>query len=159
MLMHSFLRPLGVGSMISFYTVDDEYGDFCNFSRHGVVMDEEYWPTVEHYFQAQKFLETEYRQRIRAARTPKEAKNLGMTRKIALRSDWEAVKVDVMRRAVLAKFNKHADVAKKLLETGGQPIVENAPGDYFWGCGKLGNGENWLGEILMETRERLRQDC
>ncbi len=40
---------------ILFFVAADEYGDFSNFSRHGVELDGRYWPTVEHYFQAQKF--------------------------------------------------------------------------------------------------------
>jgi ribA/ribD-fused uncharacterized protein len=62
-----------------------------------------------------------------------------------------------MRRAVRAKFQTHADIREILLGTGDAPIVENAPGDYYWGCGKDGSGKNRLGQILMEVREALRQ--
>lgn len=142
--------------MISFYVPSDEYGFLCNFSAHGFVIGGVYWRTAEHFFQAQKFLDTEYAERIRAVRTPGEAKNLGRTRKIPIRTDWENVKVDVMRQAVLAKFTTHEELRERLLATGNQEIVENAPGDTFWGCGKFGNGQNWLGRILMECREQLR---
>ena len=84
--------------MISFYVPSDEYGFLCNFSAHGFTLADRYWPTVEHYFQSQKFAGTEHEERIRVSRTPKEAKNLGQTRELPLRSDWENVKVDVMRR-------------------------------------------------------------
>ena len=141
--------------MISFYVVSDEYGFLCNFSAHGFILDDVYWPTVEHYFQAQKFAGSEYAERIQAARTPKEAKQLGRTRRIALRADWEDVKVDVMRDAVRAKFKSHPKLAAALMETGSEEIVENAPSDFFWGCGKTGTGENWLGRILMEVRSEL----
>lgn len=143
--------------MISFYTPNDKYGYLCNFSSHGFMLDDVYWPTVEHYFQAQKFAGSEHAEKIRIARSPKEAKNLGMTRKLTIRPDWETVKVDIMRRAVLAKFRAHADLRERLLATGNQEIVENAPGDYFWGCGKLGGGQNWLGKILMEVRSSLSE--
>ena len=86
---------------------------------------------------------------------PQEAKNLGMTRKNPLRPDWEEVKIDVMRRAVTAKFKTHQEIAERLLATGSEEIVEDSPGDYFWGCGKLGSGQNWLGRILMEVRANL----
>jgi len=97
-----------------------------------------------------------YRERIRVSRTPKDAKTLGQTRKRPLRSDWEDVKVDVMRTALLAKFTTHADLCNALLNTGEEELVENAPTDYFWGCGQLGSGQNMLGKLLMETREVLR---
>ena len=142
--------------MISFYVPTDEFGFLCNFSAHGFSTDGRYWPTVEHYFQAQKFAGTEYEERIRISRTPKEAKNLGQTRERTLRSDWDQVKVEVMRAALLAKFTTHDELRKALLETGDEEIVENAPTDYFWGCGQLGGGQNMLGKLLMETRQALR---
>ena len=86
----------------------------------------------------------------------REAKNLGQSRKVPLREDWEDVKVDVMRRAVTAKFTTHTDLQIALLSTGEQDLVENAPSDYFWGSGALGSGKNMLGQILMQTRQQLR---
>ena len=61
-----------------------------------------------------------------------------------------------MRRAVLRKFWTHAAIRQALLATGSRPLVENAPADYFWGCGADGSGENWLGVILMDVRAALR---
>ena len=69
----------------------------------------------------------------------------------------KAIKDDVMRRAVLQKFQTHDEIGYILLETGDELIVENAPGDYYWGCGKDGTGKNKLGLILMEVREKLRE--
>jgi hypothetical protein len=58
-------------------------------------------------------------------------------------------------KAVLRKFETHADIREVLLSTGNELIVENAPGDYYWGCGADGSGKNRLGQILMEVREIL----
>lgn len=141
---------------IYFYTTQDEYGCFSNFSRHGFQLDNKYWKTSEHYFQAQKFAGTKYEDKVRESRSPKEAAQLGRRRDFPLRKDWESVKDDVMRRAVLAKFQKHEDIRQILLDTGDKELVENAPGDYYWGCGKDGSGKNMLGIILMEVRDQLR---
>lgn len=62
-----------------------------------------------------------------------------------------------MRRAVLRKFETHADIRKVLLDTGTEELVENAPGDVYWGCGADGSGQNKLGRILMATRTLLQQ--
>ena len=140
---------------VYFYSRTDAFGDFSNFSSHGIEMEGEWWPTVEHYFQAQKFLDEDYRVRIRGCHSAKQAAELGRSRKVPLRADWKAVKDDIMRAAVLKKFRTHAALAELLLSTGDAPIVENAPGDYYWGCGKDGTGLNRLGEILMETRALL----
>jgi len=141
---------------IYFYTIHDNYGCFSNFSRHGFELDGVYWKTSEHYFQAQKFVDTKYLDKVREARSPKDAATLGRRRDFPLRDDWEAVKDDVMRQAVLKKFQTHDDIRKILLDTGDEDLVENAPGDYYWGCGKDGTGKNMLGIILMEVREQLR---
>lgn len=142
--------------VIYFYSTQGEYGCFSNFSRHGFELDGKYWKTSEHYFQAQKFAGTAYEEQVRLASTAKQAAALGRRRDFPLRHDWEQVKDDVMRRAVLRKFETHADIHTTLLATGDRDLIENAPGDYYWGCGKDGTGQNRLGQILMETRAKLR---
>jgi ribA/ribD-fused uncharacterized protein len=143
---------------IYFYSsTENSYGCFSNFSRHGFELDGVYWPTSEHFFQAQKFVGTPYAETIRQAKTPKQAAEMGRDPARPLRADWEQVKDDVMRRGVLRKFETHADIRSVLLSTGDELIVENAPGDYYWGCGRDGTGQNRLGQILMEVRQRLRE--
>jgi N-glycosidase YbiA len=138
---------------ICFYNTINKYGCFSNFSRHGFELDGLYWMTSEHYFQAQKFPNTPHLEEIRLAKTPKQAAIMGRDRRLPLRPDWEQVKDDVMRKAVLKKFQTHSDIREILLSTGDEELVENAPGDYYWGCGKDGTGKNMLGIILMEVRE------
>lgn len=140
---------------IYFYSTVGDYGCFSNFSRHGFGLDGKYWRTSEHYFQAQKFAGTVHENKVREARTPRQAAALGRRRDLPLRKDWEDVKDDVMRRAVLRKFETHADIRAILLGTDDAELVENAPNDYYWGCGKDGSGKNMLGKILMETRAQL----
>ena len=143
---------------IYFYSTQGDYGCFSNFSRHGFELDGKYWPTSEHYFQAQKFAgHPEHVEAVRTAKTAKEAAARGRDRSRPLRADWEQVKDDVMRRAVLSKFEAHADIRATLLSTGNEQIVENAPKDYYWGCGSDGSGKNMLGKISMEVRATLRE--
>lgn len=141
---------------IYFYSRTDEYGDFCNFSLHGFELDGTYWRTVEHFFQAQKFAGTDHETAIQRARTPGDAKELGRTTKHPLRADWENVKDSIMHRAVLRKFQSHEDIRRRLLDTDDEELVENAPGDYYWGCGADGTGQNKLGRIIMAVRDALR---
>lgn len=143
---------------ITFYKVKDAYGCFSNFSRHGFKLDGKHWKTSEHYFQAKKFYETKYEEEIRLAKTPMDAARMGRDRRKPLRKDWEEVKDDIMRRAVLEKFKSHKDIQQILLSTGTEEIVENTLDDYYWGCGKDGKGRNMLGKILMETRDILRKN-
>lgn len=141
---------------IYFYDTTGRYGCFSNFSRHGFELAGVYWATSEHYFQAQKFAGTSHVEDIRLAPTPKEAANRGRQRTRPLRPDWEQVKDDVMRTAVRRKFESHANIRAVLLATGDEELVEAAPGDYYWGCGADGSGQNRLGQILMEVRAALR---
>ncbi len=142
---------------IKFYSTQNEFGEFSNFSAHGIEMNGQWYKTTEHYFQSQKFDDAAYREEIRIARTPKDAANLGRSRNVKLRADWEDVKIDIMRDAVRKKFNTHKTLKELLLSTGDEYLIEAAPGDYFWGCGKDGSGQNWLGVILMEIRTELQQ--
>ena len=141
---------------ILFYSTRDDFGAFSNFSKHGIEMQGKWYRTAEHYFQSRKFDDSDYRERIRNAPNAKVAADLGRSRKVPLRDDWEAIKDGVMFEAVLVKFSTHQEIRDLLLGTGSELIIENAPGDYYWGCGKDGTGLNTLGEILMQVRERLR---
>lgn len=141
---------------IFFYTKTDQFGEFSNFSKHGIEVHGQWWPTVEHFFQAQKFEDIEYQEKIRNAHSPKQAAELGRSRKLPIRSDWEEVKDQIMYEAVLKKFKTHDKLAALLLSTGSQEIVENAPGDYYWGIGQNGTGLNKLGKILCSVRDQLK---
>ena len=140
---------------VYFYGQTEDYAEFSNFAPYGVAMDCLWWPTVEHFFQAQKFDDPEYREKIRRASRPKDAKALGMTRHPPLRSDWEAVKDGVMLDAIRIKFETYEMPRLLLLSTGKRLIVENAPLDAYWGCGPDGSGLNKLGQLLMKVREEL----
>ena len=148
------------GETIYFYSKTAAYYELSNFSPHGFQLDRVYWPTAEHYFQAQKFpAQPAYQEQIRRARSPKDAKALGRSRKVPLRPDWEEVKDEVMRRALRAKFLAHSELATLLLGTGTRRLVENAPSDEYWGCGRTGSGKNRLGFLLMELRGTLKAEA
>lgn len=141
---------------MKFYRVNDEYGCFSNFSSHGFELKDTHWATSEHYFQAMKFYDFVTQEKIRNATSPREAAKIGRDRNNPLRADWESIKDDVMREAVLAKFKNHPDIQEILLSTGDEEIIEATTNDYYWGCGTDGTGKNMLGIILMEIRDKIR---
>jgi ribA/ribD-fused uncharacterized protein len=151
---------IGERVTIYFYLPRDEWGWLSNFSPHGVELDGVWWPTVEHYFQAAKFVETDpdHAATIRRVPKPRDAARLGRDRGHPLRPDWEAVKEDVMRRAVRCKLETHPELREMLLATGDEQIVEVSPSDDYWGAGQDGSGKNRLGHILMEVRATLRAE-
>ncbi|MBW4672439.1 MAG: DUF1768 domain-containing protein [Cyanomargarita calcarea GSE-NOS-MK-12-04C] len=144
---------------IYFYKVCEPYGCFSNFSPHGIKIQGTLWSTVEHYYQAQKFVGTVDEvviPLIYAAETPEKAAALGRCSTRQLRSDWDVVKTQVMKEAVLIKFLTHASIRKVLLTTDDQLLVEDSPNDYFWGCGAEKTGQNHLGKVLMSVRQEIR---
>lgn len=141
---------------IYFYKINESYGAFSNFAHYGFELEGKWWMTSEHYFQAQKFQGTPYEEVVRLLDNPMKAAQMGRQRSLPLRADWEAVKDDVMRKAVFAKFTQNEALKKLLLATGTEEIIEKTTDDYYWGCGKKGNGKNKLGIILMELRETLK---
>lgn len=141
-----------------------------HFHPSPIVIDGENWPTVEHYYQAQKSADPDYKAAIRAAVHPGLAKRLAAPpsapRRISQnswfrktgrlpRADWHDVKLDIMRRADLAKFTQNQDLAAFLLATGDAELIEDSPGEPFWGTGPDGAGLNWAGRVLMEVRALL----
>src|SRR4051794_40165973 len=97
-------------TVINFYRTGDEYGCFSNFVPCAIELKGKVWPTSEHYFQAQKFAGTEYEEAIRLEKSPMIAARMGRDRSKPMRADWEAVKDDIMRDAVRAKFLQHTEL-------------------------------------------------
>ncbi len=140
---------------IKFYSVNSEYGEFSNFALYPIKLKGKTWPTSEHYFQAQKYKGLPYENKIRKASTPMQAAQLGRSRKVKLRPDWERVKDSVMFDAVRAKFTQHSDLKELLLSTNEAKIIEHTINDSYWGDGGNGKGKNMLGKILMKVRKEI----
>lgn len=141
---------------IYFYRINEEYGCFSNFAHYGFELDGKYWNTSEHYFQAQKFHNTEYEEKIRLLDSPMKVAQMGRKRSLPLRSDWEEVKDSIMYKAVYEKFKQNESIKNILLSTKDEELIEKTTDDYYWGCGTDGTGKNKLGLILMEVREALK---
>ncbi len=132
-----------------------KYSFLNNFYEASIWIDGKQYKTCEHAYQAHKTLDESVRELIRKAKTPIEAKKLG--RCIVLRSDWDQVKIQLMRSFIEQKF-ENPFLGHKLLETGEIKLVHNNKwNDSFWGICR-GVGENWLGKILEETRTELRRE-
>src|SRR5277367_3918038 len=120
---------------IKFYRASDPFGEFSNFAAYPIQLKGVEWPTSEHYFQAQKFAGTSHEEKVRFADSPMQAATMGRERSRPLRRDWESVKDDIMRQAVLAKFQQHDDLRSLLLSTGDAEIIEHTQNDAYWGDG------------------------
>lgn len=129
----------------------DNYRFLSNFWPAPVELDGMLYPSVENAYQAAKTLSEGERDAFLTA-TPGKAKKLG--RRLKIRSDWESVKISIMRDLLEKKFQYKA-LRALLIATGETPIEEgNTWGDTFWGVYR-GVGENHLGKLLMEIREQM----
>jgi N-glycosidase YbiA len=158
------------GRILFFRRDRASFGFLSHFHPAPIQLDDEIWPTVEHYFQAQRSDDPDYRRTIKHAVSP------GMAKRFAAepdaprrgsqqswfrkhgkrpRPDWTEVMLEAMRRADWAKFSQHPDLAALLLGTGSAELIEDSPFEPFWGEGLDGRGQNWAGRVLMEVRQRL----
>lgn len=144
--------------MIRFYSKSEAYSEFSNFAPFPIEIDGTIWPSVEHYYQAQKFPDPALQEKIREAQKPVIAKSLAVKYRQRARADWDEIKDAVMERPVRAKFAQHAELRALLLSTGDEPLAEAAPNDYYWGIGEDGTGQNKLGLLLMRIRAGLRNE-
>jgi ribA/ribD-fused uncharacterized protein len=122
------------------------------------------YPSVENFYVAMKIKEdqvinnkfmtlSDCQELISKIKNPSEVKKLGKSLKV--RKDWDEIKLKIMEWGVNEKF-KNIDLAKMLLETGDEQLVEgNWWGDVYWGICN-GKGENNLGKILMKIREKIK---
>lgn len=147
---------------IYFQKTSNLYGCFSNFFPCTVDFDGLTYRSSEAAWQAQKTLDPVIRKKFTGL-SASESKRLG--RQVALRSDWEDVKYQLMVDVCYAKFSQNKGMAVNLLSTGENELVENTTGwhDNIWGscfCSRCRNidGRNLLGKALMEVREKLRAE-
>lgn len=139
----------------------NEYRWLSNFHQlnHPILDDYQgvtyHYPTVEHAYQAMKTDSPHWRTRIMYAQTPYDAKRLG--RAVPMRSNWDLIKDDIMLDLVRHKFYHSDKLKRQLIATNGAHLYEvNRWGDTYWGCDDFLEGENRLGEILMQVRDEVR---
>lgn len=141
---------------VYFNSKSEEYNFLSNMAEGFGFVDADgtEWPTSEHYYQAMKTLIPDEQQYILGAASGFHAKKRG--REINITTDWGERKIRVMRKAVSYKFAKGTEAARLLRDTGIDYLVEYAPwGDTFWGVDKDKHGQNHLGQLLMEQRDKL----
>ncbi|CAJ1435417.1 unnamed protein product, partial [Effrenium voratum] len=137
-----------------------------NFQVKPFMFDGREWESVEQCYQAMKFPDVAIQEKVRAIKktaTEKDSSH-GMRvwsegqRHKAFRKDWDAVKVEVMYRANLAKYLQHADLREELLSTGEVEMVGAPSTSWKTKTGQAVNWSLWNGRIQLRIREELRPE-
>lgn len=135
----------------NFYVCDVEYEGYS-------------YTSVEHAYQERKTWDVDRRKLIREASTPFGCAKLGRAKETILRDDWYEIKGKIMKPIVEAKFMQNEDLSMKLLLTGDAYLMEgNYWHDNYFGncsckrCHEGDSGQNWLGKILMEVRDVIKE--
>lgn len=115
------------------------------------------YPSAEHAYQASKTEYPKERQMVARCQSPSAARKAGQS-VTQTRAFDDKAKIASMRQIIASKFDPdtHPELCALLVATGEETLIEgNSWGDTFFGRSG-GKGENWLGKLLMERRQQLR---
>lgn len=160
--------------MIGFYRETEENGCFSNWYPAEFDYAGKHFKNSEQFMMFQKawqFHRYDIAEQILETSDPKKAKKLA--RDIEVPSDvwdrWDKTCRAIVKKGVKAKFAQNENLLEALLGTGTELLAECSPTDTRWGIGvgiddpnrfdvSKWKGSNYLGIILMEVREELRQE-
>ena len=120
--------------------------------------------TSEALYQACRFPHRpEVQREIIGQKSPMTAKMKSKPHRQNSRSDWNKVRIKIMRWCLQVKLAQNWDTfSELLLATGDRPIVEQSRRDDFWGAKPVDEcaliGVNALGRLLTELREKVKQE-
>jgi ribA/ribD-fused uncharacterized protein len=144
-------------------------GPFSQWYRSTFEVDGTEYNCAEQYMMAQKarlFDDEEALHKIMKSHSPSDQKATGRKVKNFDPDKWNKVAKALVYRANMAKFSEPY-LKEYILGTGNKEIVEASPTDRIWGIGMSESdpdrfdkskwrGTNWLGEVLMQVRDTLR---
>ncbi|EAC5507434.1 NADAR family protein [Listeria monocytogenes] len=136
----------------------------CSFKVDGVEYN-----CAEQFMMAEKaklFNDMEMREKILAAKHPKQAKDFGRLISGFQEDIWLKNRFNIVMRANQAKFSQNEELKKFLMQTKKRILVEASPVDKIWGIGMAADNKNvenplyWkglnlLGFALMAVRDEL----
>ncbi len=161
---HDQMRTYNRSESVVFFKTKEQFGGLSNMAGgYPLKVNGVRIPTSEALYQACRFPHRPDIQRdIIAQQSPMAAKMKSKRYRHDSRSDWEKVRVKIMRWCLRVKLVQNWEkFSALLLETRDLPIVELSRKDDFWGAKLVDDqtlvGRNVLGRLLMELREEVRR--
>ena len=111
--------------------------------------------STEHAYNYRKAIEMGQHttaEEIRQSRTGREA--MDIAKSIATNEHWSNVKQSIMYQLLQIKATQSNAFRQDLLASKGKSLVEDTVNEY-WGRGRMGDGLNMLGRLLMVLRDQL----
>ena len=164
---NSLLRTYNRGEVVVVYKTKENFGGLSNMaSGYPLQINGVHILTTEALYQACRFPHLPDLQReIIAQHSPMTAKMKSKPYQMESRADWDKVRHKVMRWCLRVKLaQNYEEFGRLLLATIDRPIVEQSRKDDYWGAkladetGDILIGQNVLGRLLMELREKLKKD-
>lgn len=161
------LRTYVRSEVVVVYKTKQDFGGLSNMaSGYPLHINGVRILTTEALYQACRFPHMpEVQREIIGQHSPMTAKMKSKPHRKDSRPDWDDVRYKVMRWCLRVKLaQNYEEFGRLLLATHDRPIVEQSRKDDYWGA-KLSDetgdrliGQNVLGRLLMELREKLKDD-
>lgn len=165
---NNLLRTYVRGEAVVVYKTKEDFGGLSNMaSGYPLQINCVRILTTEALYQACRFPHLpEVQREIIGQHSPMTAKMKSKPHRQDSRPDWDDVRYKVMRWSLRVKLaQNYEEFGRLLLATRDRPIVEQSRKDDYWGAklaDEAGNtliGQNVLGRLLMELREKLKDDA
>lgn len=162
------LRTYFRGEAVVFYKTREDFGGLSNMATgYPLQINGVRILTTEALYQACRFPHMQEVQReIIGQHSPMTAKMKSKPYRKDSRPDWDDVRYKVMRWCLRVKLaQNYEEFGRLLLATRDRPIVEQSRKDDYWGAKLTGEdggmliGQNVLGRLMMELREKLKDDA
>jgi ribA/ribD-fused uncharacterized protein len=160
------IRTYQRGGSVVVYRTKEDFGGLSNMaSGYPLQVNGVRILTAEALYQACRFpLMPEVQREIIGQHSPMTAKMKTKPHRKHTRPDWDDVRFKIMRWCLRVKLaQNYGEFGRLLLATHDRPIVEQSRKDDYWGAkvaedDETLTGQNVLGRLLMELRERLKQE-
>lgn len=108
----------------------------------------------EHYYQAHKTKNKEFRAKIINTHDSSKAKYFGSAKSgCPIVDGFDKNRATIMREAIRYQFHQNPLLQRWLTETKKAELIEDAPWDEYFGTGRNGDGKNMHGKLLMAHRD------